>query len=49
MNEIVQKARELYLSDMGEDGCIEDPSCECFACLLSAFAVEVDRRQERYD
>jgi hypothetical protein len=46
MNEIVQKAIELYEADLGNRGCIEDTSCECFGCLLASFALDIDRRLE---
>lgn len=45
-NPIVKKAIELYLADIGEDGCIGDASCECFACLLRNVAIEIDREIE---
>lgn len=42
-NKIVQKAVELYLEDVGELGCINDASCECFKHKLADFALDVDR------
>ena len=40
---VVSKAVELYLKDVGENGCIADASCECFGCLLrSQIAYEIE-------
>lgn len=43
MNKIVTKAIELYEADMGGCGCIDDASCECFACRLRDFSIDIDR------
>jgi hypothetical protein len=34
VDSVVAKAVDLYQQDMGDRGCIEDGSCECFGCLL---------------
>ena len=45
MRDVINKAIALHRADVGDLGCIGDYSCECFACLLRSFAIDIQRKQ----